>query len=158
MGRGLDPLGAPGRPLPRPGTAQQLPRRLAWRGLARVLAGWPTSHPEEVSDETKAAAKDRLKARHADLDTGITPNAVYSAYTVRQAAEDWLKEGLDGRAAKTIKKTKTALDRDWDGPPARDLALAEVLGFLDQVEAFAASQAGGETAAAAVAVARQVRD
>jgi len=53
---------------------------------------------------------------------------------------------------------KAALDRDWDDPAARDLALGEVLGFLDQVEAFAAGQPGGDQAAAAVAAARQVRD
>ena len=53
---------------------------------------------------------------------------------------------------------KAALDRDWDDPAARDAALAEVLGLLDQVEAFVAGAAGDEAAAAAVAVARQVRD
>jgi transposase len=53
---------------------------------------------------------------------------------------------------------KAALDRDWDDPAARDEALARVLGFLDQVEAFIAGWAGEDAAAAAVAVARQVRD
>jgi transposase len=53
---------------------------------------------------------------------------------------------------------KAALDRDWDDPEARDLALAQVLGLLDQVEAFVAGWAGDQAAAAAVAVARQVRD
>jgi DDE family transposase/transposase-like protein DUF772 len=53
---------------------------------------------------------------------------------------------------------KAALDRDWDDPAARDAALAEVLGLLARVEAFLGGQAGGEAAAAAVAVARQVRD
>jgi transposase len=53
---------------------------------------------------------------------------------------------------------KAALDRDWDGPAARDQALAGVLGLLDRVEAFLAGQAGSEAAAEAVAVARQVRD
>jgi hypothetical protein len=53
---------------------------------------------------------------------------------------------------------KAALDRDWDDPAARDDALAIVLGLLDQVEAFIAGQAGDEAAAAAVAVACQVRD
>jgi hypothetical protein len=53
---------------------------------------------------------------------------------------------------------KAALDRDWDDPSARDQALAEVLGFLDQVEAFAAGQLGDQAAATAVAAARQVRD
>ncbi len=53
---------------------------------------------------------------------------------------------------------KAALDADWDDPAARDAALARVLGFFDQVEAFAARQGGGLAAAGAVAVARQVRD
>ena len=53
---------------------------------------------------------------------------------------------------------KAALDADWDDPAARDQALAQVLGFLDQVGAFVAGQAGDEAAAGAVAAARQVRD
>ena len=53
---------------------------------------------------------------------------------------------------------KAALDADWDDPAARDAALAQMLGLLDQVEAFTASQYGDAAAAAAVAVARQVRD
>jgi hypothetical protein len=52
---------------------------------------------------------------------------------------------------------KAALDGDWDDPAARDQALAQILGLRDQVEAFIAGQAGDE-AAAAVVVARQVRD
>jgi hypothetical protein len=53
---------------------------------------------------------------------------------------------------------KAALDLDWDDPAARDDALAQVLGFLDQVEAFTAAQGAGPAADNAVAVARQVRD
>jgi integrase len=64
----------------------------------------------KVSGKTKTAVKDKLKALHADLDMGITPKAGYSAYTVRQAAEEWLKEGLDGRSAKTIKKNENVLE------------------------------------------------
>jgi len=52
---------------------------------------------------------------------------------------------------------KAALDADWDDPAAWDQALAQILGLLDQLEAFIAGQANDE-AAAAVAVARQVRD
>ena len=64
----------------------------------------------KVSGKTKTAVKDKLKTLHADLDLGITPKAGYSDYTVRQAAEDWLKEGLDGRSAKTIKKNQNVLE------------------------------------------------
>jgi DDE family transposase/transposase-like protein DUF772 len=53
---------------------------------------------------------------------------------------------------------KAALDRDWDDPAARDLALAEVLGCLEAVEAFLAGAAAGDAARALVAVAHQVRD
>jgi Transposase DDE domain/Transposase domain (DUF772) len=53
---------------------------------------------------------------------------------------------------------KAALDRDWEDLAARDQALAQVLGFLDRVEAFVAGWAGDQAAAEAVAVARRVRD
>ena len=53
---------------------------------------------------------------------------------------------------------KAALDADWDDPAARDAALAQVLGLLDQVEAFTAGLYGDAAAAASVAVACQVRD
>src|SRR5205823_10177662 len=53
---------------------------------------------------------------------------------------------------------KAALDRDWDDPVARDLALAQVLGLLDRVEAFVAGQFGDQAAAGAMAVAHRVRD
>src|SRR5262249_58740824 len=39
---------------------------------------------------------------------------------------------------------KAALDLDWDDPAARDAALAQVLGLLDQGAAFVAGQARGE--------------
>jgi len=53
---------------------------------------------------------------------------------------------------------KAALDADWDDPAGRDAALAQVLGFLDQVGGFVAGQYGDQAAARAVQVARQVRD
>jgi len=63
--------------------------------------------------------------------------------------------GVPQLAASSLKAT---LDADWDDPAAREAALAQVLGFLDQVGAFTAGQAGDEAAAEALAVARQVRD
>src|SRR5690348_10780173 len=83
-----------------------------WRGAVSLGSSPDGQHRirRKVSGKTKTAVKDKLKALHADLDTGLTPKAGYSAYTVRQAAEDWLKEGLDGRAAKTIKKNENVLE------------------------------------------------
>jgi hypothetical protein len=63
--------------------------------------------------------------------------------------------GVPALAASSL---KAALDRDWDDPGARDEARAVVLGLLETAGAFVAGQAGDEAAAAAVAVARQVRD
>jgi integrase len=53
---------------------------------------------------------DKLRDLHRQLDKGITPNAAYVHYTVRQAAEDWLATGLDGRSPKTITKNQNVLE------------------------------------------------
>jgi integrase len=53
---------------------------------------------------------DKLRKLHRDLDQGIIPTPGYANYTVRQAAEDWLAHGLDGRSAKTIKKNQNVLE------------------------------------------------
>ena len=53
---------------------------------------------------------------------------------------------------------KAALDADWDDPAARDQALAQVLGLLDQVEAFITATAGSGAARACLQVAHQVQD
>ena len=74
-----------------------------------------------------------------------------------QAAGTAVVAAQAGVPALAASSLKAALDADWDDGAARDQALAQVLGFLDQVEAFVAGYAG-EEAAAAVAVARQVRD
>ena len=109
-GRGLDPLRHRGGPCRDPERHNGCPG--VWRG-AISLGFTPDGHRRirsKVSGKTKTAVKDKLKTLHADLDLGITPKAGYSAYTVRQAADDWLKEGLDGRSAKTIKKNENVLE------------------------------------------------
>jgi integrase len=63
-----------------------------------------------VVGKTKTAVLDKLKELHKDLDKGIVPQAGFSGYTVREAAEDFLKTGLDGRSAKTIKKNENVLE------------------------------------------------
>jgi len=75
-----------------------------------------------------------------------------------QAAGTAIVAAQAGAGQLAASSLKAALDRDWDDPAARDAALAEVLGLLDQVEAFVAGYFGDQAAAAAVAVARQVRD
>ncbi len=52
---------------------------------------------------------DKLRDLHTQLDKGITPKAGYVHYTVRQAANDWLATGLDGRSPKTVTKNQNVL-------------------------------------------------
>ena len=78
-----------------------------WRGVVSLGFGPDGKRiRRKVSGKNKAIVQDRLKKLHADLESGVraTPN-----YTVRRAAEDWLKEGLEGRSAKTIKKNDNVL-------------------------------------------------
>ena len=79
-----------------------------WRGVVSLGFG-PDGRRirRKVSGQTKAVVQDRLKALHTDIDTGV--QAGPSNYTVRRAAEDWLREGLDGRSAKTVKKNENVL-------------------------------------------------
>jgi integrase len=75
-----------------------------WRGVVSLGFG-PDGRRirRKVSGKTKTMVQDRLKALHSDLESSVRarPN-----YTVRHAAEDWLKEGLDGRSATTIEKNE----------------------------------------------------
>jgi integrase len=78
-----------------------------WRGVVSLGFGPDGKRiRRKVSGKNKAIVQDRLKKLHADLESGVraTPN-----YTVRGAAEDWLKEGLEGRSAKTVKKNENVL-------------------------------------------------
>jgi len=78
-----------------------------WRGVISLGFGPDGKRiRRKVSGKTKTVVQDRLKALHGDLESSIRarPN-----YTVRHAADDWLKEGLDGRSAKTIEKNEHVL-------------------------------------------------
>jgi integrase len=82
-----------------------------WRG--EVTLGYTANgkrNRRKVSGTTKAAVVDKLRELHRDLDQGIIPATGYANYTVRQAAQDWLAHGLDGRSAKTIKKNQNVLE------------------------------------------------
>jgi integrase len=79
-----------------------------WRGVVSLGFGADGKRiRRKVSGKTKAIVQDRLKKLHDELDTGVrtSPN-----YTVRRAAEDWLREGLAGRSAKTVKKNENVLE------------------------------------------------
>jgi integrase len=82
-----------------------------WRGEVTLgYTGDGKRNRRKVSGTTKTAVVDKLRELHRDLDQGIIPTTGYANYTVRQAAEDWLAYGLDGRSAKTIKKNQNVLE------------------------------------------------
>jgi hypothetical protein len=101
-----------------------------WRGevtLGYTEEGRRTRR--KVSGKTKAAVVDKLRELHGELDKGIIPRTGYGNYTVRQAAEDWLANGLDGRSAKTIKKNQNVLEpilKAAGGRKLRELSAGDV--------------------------------
>src|SRR6266542_745741 len=108
-----------------------------WRG--EVTLGYTEDGKRDrrkVSGQTKAAVLDKLRELHKDLDKGIIPKAGYAHYTVRQAAEDWLANGLDGRSAKTIKKNQNVLEpilKVVGARKLRELSAAEVRQALSKM-------------------------
>ena len=101
-----------------------------WRGeLTLGYSGDGKRARRKVSGKTKAAVVDKLRDLHLQLDKGITPKAGYAHYTVRQAAQDWLATGLDGRSPKTVTKNQNVLEPILDVIGAcklRDLTAADV--------------------------------
>ena len=67
---------------------------------------------KKVMARTKAEIRDKLKELHAQTENGVRPRR---NYTVNQALDDWLGNGLDGLAPSTVK-----LYRDTIGKALRD--------------------------------------
>src|SRR5580692_4139892 len=116
-----------------------------WRGeFTTGYTGDGTRTRRKVSGTTKAAVIDKLRDLHHQLDQGVTPKPGYTHYTVRQAAQDWLATGLDGRSPKTVKKNQNVLEPILTVIGAcklRDLSAADVR------QALAVMAAGYSTAA-----------
>ena len=116
-----------------------------WRGeLTLGYAEDGKRRKRKVSGQTKAAVVDKLRELHKTLDKGIVPKTGYTHYTVRQAAEDWLAHGLDGRSAKTIKKNQNVLEPILKVAGARKL---RELSAADVRQALATMAAGYSSAA-----------
>jgi hypothetical protein len=166
----LDCMGAEEPPFSK-GTLAGFRKRLIERDLDRRLI-------ERTVELAAATGGFGARALRAALDSSplwgagrvedtlnLMGHALRKALGVIAAVQGWgqaagiaVMAGLAGVPQLAGSSLKAALDLDWDDPAARDRALAEVLGLLDQVQAFLAGGAGEEAAATAVAVARQVRD
>src|SRR6476661_1856746 len=116
-----------------------------WRGeLTLGYTGDGKRQRRKVSGKTKAAVIDKLRDLHTQLDKGATPKPGYAYYTLRQAAQDWLAHGLEGRSAKTVTKNQNVLEPILaviGARKLRDLTAADVR------QALAAMAAGYSTAA-----------
>ncbi|HZI72432.1 MAG TPA: site-specific integrase [Gemmatimonadales bacterium] len=87
----------------------------------------------KVYGRTKQDVRDKLKALHQELNAGIRSSA---GYTVRDAVEDWLREGLDGRSERTRALYEGLLEPVLEiigTRPLRDLSAREVRSALSQL-------------------------
>jgi hypothetical protein len=72
-----------------------------WRGeFTTGYTGDGTRTRRKVSGTTKAAVIDKLRDLRTQFDRASPPRPVHPVHR-RQAAEDWLAHGLDGRSPKT---------------------------------------------------------
>jgi hypothetical protein len=104
--------------LPVHGAADEAPgsrrRRVYWdeskgRWYGSVSLGFDSGGKRlrrKVSGKTKTEVKDKLRELHSDLDAGVQTSA---SYTVDQAVADWMREGRDGRSARTLRRDELIL-------------------------------------------------
>jgi integrase len=79
-----------------------------WRGAVSLGYGSDGKRiRRKVGGRTRQDVKAKLEELHADLAVGV--HAPDSRYTVSQAVEGWLRDGLQGRAEKTVTLNRDVL-------------------------------------------------
>ena len=89
----------------------------------------------KVFGKTKQEVRDKLKALHQELNAGVRSS---STYTVREAVDDWLREGLDGTSERTRTLYEGLLEPVLEGIGVRllrDLGTRDVRSALNQLAA-----------------------
>jgi integrase len=87
----------------------------------------------KVLAKTKQEVRDRLKALHQEMDSGVRSS---STYTVRETVEDWLSDGLDGTSERTRTLYEGLLGPVLDAigaKPLRTLGAGDVRSALGQL-------------------------
>ena len=87
----------------------------------------------KVSGKTKQEVRAKLQALHQELNSGVRPS---STYTVREAVNDWLREGLDGTSDRTRTLYEGLLGPVLDAigaRPLRVLSAGDVRSALGQL-------------------------
>ena len=87
----------------------------------------------KVSGKTKQEVRDKLKALHQEMNAGVRSSRSYS---VRDAVEDWLRDGLDGTSDRTRILYEGLLNPVLEmigARPLRDLSAGDVRSALGQL-------------------------
>jgi len=113
-----------------------------WRGAVSLGYGPDGKRiRRKVGGRTRQEVKKKLEELHADLNAGI--HAPDGRYTVGQAVEDWLRDGLQGRSEKTITLNRDVLKAVVDriGRTAlRELTAHDVRRTLTEIAATRSSR------------------
>lgn len=87
----------------------------------------------KVSGKTKQEVRAKLQALHQEVNAGVRSS---STYTVRDAVDDWLREGLDGTSERTRTLYEGLLEPVLEmvgARPLRNLTAADVRSALGQL-------------------------
>ena len=87
----------------------------------------------KVSGKTKQEVRAKLQALHQELNAGVKSS---STYTVREAVDDWPREGLDGTSDRTRTLYEGLLEPVLEmvgTKPLRDLTAGDVRSALGQL-------------------------
>src|SRR5580692_8310711 len=87
----------------------------------------------KVSGKTKQEVRAKLQALHQELNAGVKSSPTYS---VREAVEDWLRDGLDGTSERTRTLYEGLLEPVLEmigARPLRDLSAGDVRSALGEL-------------------------
>lgn len=87
----------------------------------------------KITGKTKSEVRLKLRALREEIAAGAKTSA---RYTVERAVEDWLREGLDGRAPRTVELYEGLLKpvvANIGAVPLRDLSAHEVRDLLTKI-------------------------
>src|SRR6516225_1196670 len=112
-----------------------------WRGVVSLKPG-PDGRRrrKKVSGRNKTEVRAKLAELHDELNDGVMTNA---GYTVAQAINDWLADGLAGRAPKTVSTQREVLEPligIIGAVPLRGLTAATVRSALKELAATRATR------------------
>ena len=126
-----------------------------WRGVISLGFGPGGKRVRKaVSGRTKTEVREKVRALREELDAGITPRA---GYTLADAVDAWLAQGLSGRSEKTVTMNRYILQPVVDAIghiPLHKLTAADVRAAL---EAIAATRSTRTVALAHNALERTIR-